>query len=874
MPGGPNDLSSVSIALASLLRQLDGEAPPEAPDAREASTLDRGALPDRYEDMGLLGLGGMGEVRRVLDRTLNRPVAMKVIRPSMVYSPESMARFMEEAQLAAQLEHPGIVPVYEAGRLADGRLYFTMQEVRGRTLDLVIDEVHQSSGPDQWSTTRDGWSLRRLVDAFHRICEAMAYAHARGVIHRDLKPGNVMIGPFGEVLVLDWGLGKVLSSAGDTMVPGRSGGLGGGAVDGTDAVRTERSDGDAFQTRAGEVGGTVLYMPPEQARGEISELGPRSDVYALGAILFHVLGNAPPYAVATVPGLLRAQAEGLPEPPGRVAAEGVRERGQRGRPIPQDLWDICCRALSAEPGRRHRDAGTLADEVAEWLEGARRRERALAVVAEAAELEPRIDRLRADAARLRAQAEALLVRVPPLAPVRQKRPGWRMQEQAAGLEREAVDTEERMVETLHAALSHQPDLAEAHARLAAWYRRAHEEAIAAGDPGLARRVELRLRSHDDGTYAAWLSGDGRLTLRTEPPGADVVLHPLVERDRRLEESDGRPLGSAPLVDVPLPMGSYVLHLTAPGRVPVRYPVFIGRQQHWSGVGPDGRPRPILLPDAAERGAERLGIDDCYVPAGPARVGGDDEATHALPVGTVWIDGFVIQRTPVTNAAYIAFLDDLVAQGREDEALQWVPRERSARAGELGGAIYGRDDAGRFVLVPDAEGDTWQPEWPVVMVTWDAAGAYAAWWAARTGLPWRLPSELEWEKAARGVDGRVYPWGDHLDLTWCLLQDSHAGRMKPAVVSAFASDESVYGLRGAAGNVRDWCREAEGEGEAAVALGHLVDEQASVGDADTRRVSRGGCWYSAQRDARVGTRVRSPQNFRAAGVGFRLARSLG
>jgi len=191
----------------------------------------------------------------------------------------------------------------------------------------------------------------------------------------------------------------------------------------------------------------------------------------------------------------------------------------------------------------------------------------------------------------------------------------------------------------------------------------------------------------------------------------------------------------------------------------------------------------------------------------------------------------------------------------------------------GAAVYGRRDDGGFELVPDAEGDIWDPDWPVVLVPWDAARSYAAWRARTTGLPWRLPSEVEWEKAARGVDGRSYPWGEHLDLTWCLTQDSHAGRMMPARVQAFPDDESVYGVRGMAGNTRDWCREADGETEPCLVEGRLILPPLTQGDPNLLRLSRGGCWYSHQRDARAASRVKSPQAFRAAGVGIRLGRDL-
>ena len=165
---------------------------------------------------------------------------------------------------------------------------------------------------------------------------------------------------------------------------------------------------------------------------------------------------------------------------------------------------------------------------------------------------------------------------------------------------------------------------------------------------------------------------------------------------------------------------------------------------------------------------------------------------------------MMRRFPVTNREYLAFLDDLVAQGREEEALLWVPRERVGTQGQEGPMNYGRDERGRFALVVDADGDAWLPDWPVLNIHFGCAVAFGRWEAARRGRPWRLPGDLEWEKAARGVDGRFFPWGDVLDGAWCCWVDSYAGRPLPAVVDSFPVDESTFGVRGMGGNVQDWC----------------------------------------------------------------------
>ncbi|MBW2257883.1 MAG: protein kinase, partial [Deltaproteobacteria bacterium] len=256
----PGDPDAEGVAqLAALTAALTAATPEARPSASQVLatlvevTSHTVLAATRYLDVGLLGVGGMGEVRQVLDPALNRTIALKVLHPRLGHTRSHEDRFISEAQVTAQLEHPGIVPVYASGRMPDGRPYFTMKEVRGRTLAEVITEVHAAAAPHEWRPAESGWTFRRLVEAFHRICEAVAYAHARGVLHRDLKPSNVMVGDFGEVLVMDWGLARVRAgSPWGTM----------------EMVQTDRSLDPSQATRVGTVSGTPGYMSPEQARGE------------------------------------------------------------------------------------------------------------------------------------------------------------------------------------------------------------------------------------------------------------------------------------------------------------------------------------------------------------------------------------------------------------------------------------------------------------------------------------------------------------------------------------------------------------------------------------------------------------------------------
>jgi len=309
----------------------------------------------------------------------------------------------------------------------------------------------------------------------------------------------------------------------------------------------------------------------------------------------------------------------------------------------------------------------------------------------------------------------------------------------------------------------------------------------------------------------------------------------------------------------------MLEVRKEGHDVVRYPVSIERGLHWDGVRPgDYDPYPITLPEHGE-----LNSHMCYVPAGWFWAGGDPGAYDDWPRRRYWADAFVMQKFSVTNREYILFLDDLVAQGREGEALRHVPRERAGTTDELGAMIYGRDHQGRFLLRPDAEGDVWLPDYPVMMVDWHAAYAYAAWWSTRDAHPWRLPQTQEWEKSARGVDGRFFPWGDFLDPSWCVMKNSHAGYPGPHVVESFPVDCSVYGVRGLGGNMRDWCANIYRSEPPA---SDVVQADSSRTTAGSHRTARGGSWDFSVVNCHAATRYGFVPTDRSSSLGVRLVRS--
>ena len=237
-----------------------------------------GGQAGRYQLLGEIARGGMGSVLKCRDHDLGRDVALKVLLERHCDQTNLVDRFLEEAQICGQLQHPGVVPVYDLGTLADRRPFFAMKLVKGQTL---ADLLAKRSSPAA--------DLPRFLSIFSAICQTMAYAHSRGVIHRDLKPSNVMVGPFGEVQVMDWGLAKVLPKDGAQKEAATR-------PANQTVVATLRRDGDTDLSQAGSAMGTPAYMAPEQARGETESIDRRADVFALGSILCEILTGAPVFA--------------------------------------------------------------------------------------------------------------------------------------------------------------------------------------------------------------------------------------------------------------------------------------------------------------------------------------------------------------------------------------------------------------------------------------------------------------------------------------------------------------------------------------------------------------------------------------------------
>ena len=272
--------------------------------------------------------GGLGAVFVALDTELHREVALKQILDQHADDPESRQRFLLEAEITGGLEHPGIVPVYGLGTYADGRPYYAMRFIRGDSLKEAIARFHADEGLKQ-DPGRRSLELHQLLRRFVDVCNAIDYAHSRGVLHRDLKPGNVIVGKYGETLVVDWGLAKPLGHA---EPPGRA----------EERTLVPSSGSGTAGTLPGSALGTPAYMSPEQAAGDLEHLGPRSDVYSLGATLYCLLTGRPPFEGDDLGAILRGvQAGDFPAP---RALDPTIDRA---------LEAVCLKAMALKPEDRY-----------------------------------------------------------------------------------------------------------------------------------------------------------------------------------------------------------------------------------------------------------------------------------------------------------------------------------------------------------------------------------------------------------------------------------------------------------------------------------------------------------------------------------------
>ncbi len=753
-----------------------------------------------------IGKGGMGEVFLVTDQDLRRQVAMKVLRRDVSVGREQRLHFIAEAQATSQLEHPGIPPIHDIGLTPDGRLYFTMKLVRGRTLREVLHDLVLKRREVQ-----SDYSLHRLVTILERIAEALHFAHERGVVHRDLKPENIMLGDYGEVHLMDWGLARVQEESGEH-----------------ERVRTARTSA-GLETEHGAIKGTLPYMSPEQARGE--EVDGRTDVYALGSVLYEVLALRPAFDPDDREILSRVVSGEFPD----VASRDP------GRPVPDALASICRKAMSKGPLDRHATAREMGDALRAWLDGRaereRRHEEAEKLAAQGKEGAARFLILQHAVGEAEGAAGEEARKYQPWQPLSEKLPLLDAKQEVERLRTEAALAFAEATHLLNAALTQESDNDTAREALARLWRTRLEEAETRGDKAEAAQALAMISRHADGRLKLFVESWGALSLASDPPGAEVLLYRYVEEGGLLVASEERPLGETPLDSVPVPMGSYLCVLRRAGFRDTRYPVHITRNRHWQG-------RVRLRTDG------EIGDGFVYVPAGPFLYGEGKERT------VIELGDFAIARYPVTLREYAEFLMAL----DEKEAAERLPStpgdgpqlERLADGTYRPLPVIVEGNAREWCL--ERYGEDFEWGLAVVAVSWDDAVAYCAWKTKTTGKEWRLPTEQVREKAARGVDGRAFPWGDLEDASLAHCRESRPHEAQPEPVGAFPTAVSVYGMGNAAGEVWDW-------------TDSWFDERRSA------RALRGGSWDLLPATLRCAFRFGNLPRVRSSHAGFRCVRGL-
>jgi hypothetical protein len=495
----------------------------------------------RYQVGQMLGRGGMGYVRLVRDLDLGRRVAMKMLHPGEPDSHGLRSALIAEAQTTGQLDHPNIIPVYELGVLPDNHVFYTMKAVSGRTLKDILRELRSGE-----ATVEREFSRRRLLNVFIQICQAINYAHSRGVVHRDLKPDNIMLGAYGELLVVDWGI----------------------------AYRIGRRDDPLAQP--GMVVGTPHYMPPEQAKGEIDKVDGRSDIFSLGVMLYEILTLSTPILETDTERALEAIRSQLAPPRPRVDSGG--------RPIPEALADICEAAMASAPEDRTPTARQLIGRIEEYLDGSAERERrsvmAASELAVGVQAYDRYVNLRRAFEKLGQEVAARTRQVYRWDAPEKKREIADLRTKHGQLDFQVSQAFSTAANHFHRVLGLEAEHRYARNALATLYLARLEAAEQAGDAeDMVYFSDLVLRFNNP-KRGPLLAGKGRVSARSFPDGAPIYLFDFASGMPDTRPEAGRLLGTAPLT-VDLPMGMYLLVAQKQGYRDAHQPVFVRAGSHQS-----------------------------------------------------------------------------------------------------------------------------------------------------------------------------------------------------------------------------------------------------------------------------------------------------
>jgi serine/threonine-protein kinase len=764
----------------------------------------------RYSDVRTIGLGGIGSVLSAYEPVLNREVAIKILRPAYRSKLRFLNRFIREARATAQIEHPNIVPVHQLGVFDDLGVFFTMKKVEGENLRVVLDKI--DSGDAEYQRK---YNLRRLLEIFISACNGVAFAHSKGIIHRDLKPSNIMLGDFGEVMVMDWGLVKYREEK-DNSESGQKLNL----ETNMEAAGISR---DTTVTMDGSISGTPAYMAPEQAGGKLEEIDEQTDLYSLGAILYSVLTLKPsPFDdKMTTNQVLSHVVNNYFVPP--------RKRAPK-RNIPKELEAICLKAMSGQKERRYNNVRELIRDIRNYLENypvtAYRQPPyykffkmcqrhplipsativALAtligvLVAIRFEVKSRMDSLMGIAKYSIEQGDIFYSRA--LSTYHKKQKLLR-QEYTSVTRRQAQNLDNEL-RRLAAEFNNHYDSAveflsqmeglgqkrkEITLELAKIFKNRLELSILTQNYAETRRLIHKLRVQRRKAFYEIIEsdkdffdkvrmivkGEGILDVTSNPMGAEIKYLPMKPNvDQVLLLKNAVRAGKSPL-NIRMNEGFFLLLARSPGREEVRYPVEVKCAAK--------NTFDIFIPPKVPKGT-------VYIPAGSFYSGTDEDKSK---MHRVYLPGYFISKYEVTFGEYLKFWRSIRGKHIRNRYM----------------AKYVMNGVRReYVDVWDQLGNLkpqFKPDMPVVGITGEAAVDYCRWLGKQIGMPCRLPTSLEWEKAARGVDGRFYVWGDEYRPDVALTLDNQKAAAKYKIAAEpgrFEDDKSVYGVYDLGGNVREF-----------------------------------------------------------------------
>ena len=780
--------------------------------------------------------GGTGEIFTAQDVTLGRTVAVKTLRPKHQYSLDQIERIVREAKAAAQLEHPNIVPIHSLGVSPSRGVYFTMKRLRGDSLRHIVMQLSLRNP----AYTRV-YTSSVLMSIFLKICQGMNYAHSKGIIHRDLKPENILVGNYGEVTIIDWGLVKKMDMSSSPHVPGRhkSPAPRVDLVTAEGAPRQKETRPSAAAkagavvslpsgnlTQNGQLNGTPRFMSPEQVNGDVEDIDTRSDIYALGIILYELLTFRNPFEeLVEEDEIFSAVSRGKYQKPRQT---------DRKYSISPELEAICLKAMAVNKEQRYQAVGELIKDLTAHQEG-------LPVSAYTAPLYVRIAKF---SKRNPIKTSAILSCIIAILTYLMvssfldslyfKRTMKQVQVSVATAEFKLDNLDKRLekeaARPLGSAISDDKegeltperyddlhDEIEGHFNEAnlllssvtglhhgaqsviqTWRERIMTAQIefclkhkkikelrkirsimsaAMGGDLEAYSYKMRTLIHDMETA---LQGVCHLQIESDPPGADVMIS-FVEQTAEGAMVTGVPVHDdllyTPVYNLALGKGTYIVTLRLDGAPDISFPVTL---KH-------GESKQLMIDIPRE-------VPDgmVYVPGGSCMVGGAQSPYKREYEADV--QPFYISRREVTNREYIAFWLTL-----QDTKLlnAYMSRVLLSRGSNLPKNAWNRNGK------PIAEIDL---DKPVVGIPREAAQAYCEWYGNRCGRPCRLPTAEEWEKAARGTDGRLYPWGNIFVKEYAFTYENKAARKEFglwAKPESFPMDVSPYGVYDMAGNVREW-----------------------------------------------------------------------